>query len=175
MSDLSTQYDEWVDELESPEEDAAVAAAEHDDDKAAKQARVKKAHDEEDGVVTKAEYMADKFLSGASEEEARLFAIYRRGDEDARQLKGIIELAKTKAAEAAKALGQEVEEKAEKLADKKAADAYGVGPLAPGAPSREMTPQELFDARKAKAKETGSSHSFYELYRDLPAEAEASA
>jgi hypothetical protein len=38
-----------------------------------------------------------------------------------------------------------------------------------------MTPQEIYDAKREQAKKTGSSHSFYELYRDLPAEAEASA
>lgn len=178
MTDFATtdeeqEFSQFVDALED-EGEQVMAEADRVDQQAKKQAQAKKAEHEDDGVVTKTEYMADKFLASASEEEARLFAIYRRGDEDPRQLKAIMELAQTKAAEAEKVMGAEVEEKAEKLADEKAATAYGVGPITPGQPSRKMTAQEEFDALALRARQEKDTHISFALWNALPGSGEVS-
>lgn len=85
--------------------------------------------------------LIDKFSEKASEEAKRLFDIYRRGDEDPKQLKALMELAVVKAKEAAP-VPEEVEQQAEKRADEIAKEHYGVGPLASGGPVPEMTPEE---------------------------------
>ena len=126
--DEEQEFAQWLDELES-EEDKAVAVAERENQREKKVEQAKKAEHEETEVVTRSEYLADRFLESASEDEKRLFTIYRRGDEDPRQMQAVIDMAKTKAAEAAKTLSTEVDEKAQERADEIAADAYGVGPL----------------------------------------------
>lgn len=168
MSDFTTpdeeqEFAQYVDALEA-EGEQVMAEADRVDQQAQKQAQAKKAEHEDSGVVTKTEYMADKFLASASEEEARLFAIYRRGDEDPRQLKGIIELAQTKAAEAARAIGEEVEVKAEEKATKIASDQYGVGPLANGVPS---PPVDDWEAGRERIRQ-GDMHTAFQMFNSLP-------
>lgn len=162
---------QWVEEVEATGEQV-MEASDREDQQAQKQEKAKKSQAEEEGVVTRTEYLADKFLDSASEEEKRLFAIYRRGDEDPRQMRAIIELAQTKAAEASKALSAEVEEKAEEKATQIAADQYGVGPITPGQASRKMTPQEEFDALAAQAKAERDTHKSFQLWNALPGSGE---
>lgn len=116
------------------------------------------------------EEIIDKFMAGASEDAKRLFGIYRRGDEDPKQLKAIMELAVVKATEAAPA----VEEQAEKRADQIAREQYGVGPISGGQPSSgEMTAEQYFDQRREQARK-GDMHAAFELWNKLPPEAAAS-
>jgi hypothetical protein len=171
--DEEQEFAQWLDELES-EEDKAVAVAEREDKQAQKTDHQQKAKHEEEGVVTRSEYIADKFLSDATDDEKRIFAIYRKGDEDPRQMSALIDLARTKVAEADKTLSAEVDEKADRLADEKAKDAYGVGPISKGEPSRQMTPQEEFDLMARNARETKDTHISFKLWNALPGSGEVS-
>jgi hypothetical protein len=119
------------------------------------------------------EEIIDKFMAGASEDAKRLFGIYRRGDEDPKQLKAIMELAVVKAGEAAPA-SEEVEEQAEKKATQMARDAYGVGPISGGqAASGEMTAEQYFDSLRERTRK-GDMHAAFEAWNKLPPESEAS-
>jgi hypothetical protein len=134
------EFAQWLDELES-EEDKAVAVAEREDKQAQKPVQANKAQRDDEAVVTRTEYLTDKFLATASDQEKALFAIYSHGVETPREMQSAIDLAKTNAAEAAKVMGEEVEEKAEEKAKELAKSEYGVGPISGGS-SSDLTPEE---------------------------------
>jgi hypothetical protein len=138
--DEEQEFAQWLDELES-EEDKAVAVAEREDKQAQKTDHQQKAKHEEEAVVTRTEYLADKFLTTASDQEKKLFAIYSRRVETPREMQDAIDLAKSSAAEAADLMSAEVDEKAEEKATQIAKEDYGVGPISGGS-SSDLTPEE---------------------------------
>jgi hypothetical protein len=170
-SDEEKEFGSFLDELEA-EGEQAMAAAEREDQQHQKHEKAKKAEREEDGVVTKAEYMADKFLASASATEKTLFGIYRHGAETPDQIRRAIELARTNAAEAEKATSKEVEEQVEQKAAEVASEAYGVGPLANGSPARQPTAQEIFDRTREHAVKTRDTRALGSLFVSLPPDAE---
>jgi hypothetical protein len=167
------EFSAWLDDLES-EEDKAVAVAEREDKQAQKPVQAHKAQKDDEAVVTRTEYLEDKFLAQATDQEKALFAIYAHGVETPREMQAAIDLAKTNASEADKLMGATVEERAEEKATEKARDAYGVGPITPGQASRKMTPQEEFDALAAQARENRDTHVSFKLWNALPGSGEVS-
>ena len=98
------EFAQWLDELES-EEDKAVAVAEREDKQAQKPVQAHKAQKDDEAVVTRTEYLEDKFLASATDQEKALFAIYAHGVETPREMQAAIDLAKTNASEADKLMG----------------------------------------------------------------------
>jgi len=139
---LEKTDDDFIKELMEMEEDEGIVAeaereAEAEDEKAAKASHTE--------YVTRSEYAAEKeleklestFAAHASDEEKELLAIYRTGDEAPKQLKRLMQLAHTKAAEAKKAPDpEEVEKKAAELAQ----NMIGTSPLSGGVGAE--TPEE---------------------------------
>ena len=162
------EYDKWLAALEEddePEVTEAEVQAEHEDDKALKVARSTQKVVSEYITEQKVEDMKDKFIASASDTAKELFAIYCTGNEDPKQLKRIMDLAKTKAAET------EVDPEAvEKAATQKAQEAYGVSPLAEG---HAEPPDEWEEARK-RIREKGDTHVAFQMWNSLPSSGESS-
>jgi hypothetical protein len=161
------EYDKWLAALEEDDEEEVTEAevqAEHEDDKALKVARSTQKVVSEYITEQKVEDMKDKFLSSASDTAKELFAIYCTGSEDPKQLKRIMDLAKTKAAET------EVDPEAvEKAATRKAAEAYGVGPIAEG---HAEPPDEWQEARERVRQ--GDTSLAFKMWNSLPTSGESS-
>lgn len=165
------QFSKWLDGL-AEEDDPAVEEAEEEDD--VKQIALSaKASVEALRTEKELDAVVDKFLAGASDTAKELFTIYRTGDEDKRQLKRIMDLAVTKAAETEKT-DEQITSEAEKLADQKAKQDYGVGPISGGQPATQATPQEYFDAQRETIRKKGDMHAAFGLWNALPPESEAS-
>lgn len=90
----------------------------------------------------KVEDLVDKFMAKAPEDAKKLFTIWRKGDEDPKQLKAMMELANVKAQETAAAAAPDIEEEAEKKAAQIAAEQYGVGPISGGQAAAPLTPEQ---------------------------------
>lgn len=141
-------YDKWLAALEDDEDDApeeAEVKAEREDDKALKVARTTQKVVSEYITEKKVDDMKEKFLAEASDTAKELFAIYCTGDETPKQLKRIMDLAKTKDAETQKtdaATDEEIAEQAEKKAAQIARESYGVSPLPSGRAIPDQTPDQ---------------------------------
>ena len=103
-----TQNNEVVDE----EFEAFLAGLDDDEggeqeDKALKVAEKTRQVVKEFITEQKTDDMLDKFTASAPEEARRLLDIWRKGDEDPKQLKALMELATTKASEAEKPVDEE--------------------------------------------------------------------
>ena len=164
------EYDKWLAALE--EDDEVVTEeevkAEHEDDKALKVARSTQKVVSEYITEQKVEDMKDKFIASASDTAKELFAIYCTGSEDPKQLKRIMDLAKTKAAET------EVDPEAvEKAAAKKAQEAYGVAPISQNGPVAEEDP---WDKAREKVRAGGSEGDrlAFKMWNSLPSSGESS-
>jgi len=124
----------------------------------------------------KVDDMVDRFMADAPQDAKELFAIYRIGDEDPKQLKRIMDLAMTKSAETKKASPEEAEEeetveaKAEKKAVQIAKENYGVGPISGGSSS---TPEEEWDGVSKRIR-AGDTHLAFAAWNSLPANGEVS-
>ena len=154
-------YDAWLAALEDDEEDAPAEAevkAEHDDDKAMKVARKTQKVVTEFVTEEKIKSIDERFGATASDDAKRLVAIWRRGDEDPKQLKALMELAKTKTAETAPD-----PEAVEKEATRKAREAYGVAPLAQGT---AVEPDEWEEARERVRR--GDTRQAFAMWNSLP-------
>lgn len=169
IGDDDDDFTRWLAELED-EETAAVAP---EDDKALKVAQQTKKVVSEFITEQKTEEMVDKFLAEASQDAQDLFTVYRTGDESPKQLRRLMELAVAKASQIKG--GDDVERRAQELADKKAREDYGVAPVGSsgGAPPREMSAEEVYDQLAAQARQ-GDTHASFLLWKNLPAESPAS-
>jgi hypothetical protein len=136
--------DEWLSLAEDEEDEVDKGEA-----KALKAAKTALKATSELKNEMKVEKILDRFEASATEEEKRLLGIYRRGDEDPKQLQGLIDLVQTKTKEAAK--DDEDDEAATKKAEEIAREAYGVGPLQTGRPAAtpDKSPEELLYDRIA--------------------------
>jgi Skp family chaperone for outer membrane proteins len=162
-------YERWLTSL-GEEDDAAEAPTEHEEE-------VPAAVEDLEQRITAMERqrqvdaMLETFRANASAEAQELLEVYRSGsDEDPATLKRAMELA-LKNAEAAKL---PLTEAAERQAQEIARDAYGVGPLTPGTPAGQQTPQEYYDQLAEKARKERDSHVSFQLWNALPANGETS-
>lgn len=175
--DEEEDFSKWLaalgDDDEDEVEEEVMAETAQDDQKALKIANKTKNVVRDYITADKTEKMMEKFEATASEEARELFTIYSSGVdvEDPRQLKRIMDLAKTKAEAVKKGTEEEVATKAEQLARQLAKDDYGVGPIS-GAGS-STTPEEDWD-RIAKLARAGNSHASFALFNALEANGESS-
>jgi carbonic anhydrase len=164
-------YDRWLAALEEDDEvefEEVPEEVNRDDKRALKVAQQTKHVMEGFLTEQKVEDMKDKFIASASDTAKELFAIYCTGDEDPKQLKRIMDLAKTKAAET------EVDPEAvEKAAAKKAQEAYGVSPISQNGPVAE---EDQWAKAREKVRAGGSEgdHFAFKMWNSLPASGESS-
>lgn len=163
------EFGKWLDELADDDEPSdAEVKAEHEDSKALKVAQQTKKVVTEFITEQKVDDMTEKFLATASDTAKELFAIYRTGDEDPKQLKRIMDLAMTKAAETEKPEPEVDEEVVEAKAAQMAKDAYGVGPIAGG---RASTPDDEWASARARVRR-GDTHTAFAMFESLPGNGE---
>jgi glutaredoxin-related protein len=142
-AELDALLAEYGDEDESPEVTAAEEKADHEDEKARHQSveaitRVEKLERD-----LKLRDLEDAFKDAATDDEKRILAVLRVGNETPEQLARAIQLAKTKAAELAP---QVDENEVDKQARQKAAQIIGSGPIPVGEKEPERDPrQDLFE------------------------------
>jgi hypothetical protein len=161
------EYDKWLSALEEDDEEVTEeeVKAEHEDDRELKRLAHRQDKIIERMTEQEAASMKDKFMAEASDTAKELFAVYCIGDENPKQLKRIMDLAKTKAAET------EVDPDAvEKAAAKKAQEAYGVAPISQSGPVAEEDP---WDKAREKVK-AGDSHTAFQMWNSLPSSGENS-
>jgi hypothetical protein len=155
-------FGKWLTDMQGPDaEEEAEVVEEKDGEVSAVERLGKKVEALEKEKQTEA--IIDKFESSASEDAKRLFGIYRKGDEDPRQLKAIMELAVVKAREAEPA-AEEVEAQAEKQAEKIAKEQYGVGPISGGSKAEEDDGWE----KAREAVRQGDMHTAFKMWESLP-------
>jgi hypothetical protein len=129
---VDAEAEDWLAQAlaeEDENESGVVAEAERE----AEEQDEKEAKGHQVAYLTKEEYRAEREIekldktweANASEVEKNLVAIWRRGDETPAQLKKLMQLARTKAAETAPS-AEEVEKKAAEIAQNE----LGVGPIA---------------------------------------------
>lgn len=143
--DEDAAFEAWLNEEDEEEEVQESVEKEYakEDDRALKTAKETKQMFAKYVKEERVEKKVDSFLDAASDTEKELFAIFRKGDEDEKQLDRLIELVKTKAnvAEGKFVSEEEIEEKAAE----KAAEAVGPGPLRQGARTKTDPRAERYE------------------------------
>jgi hypothetical protein len=136
-AELDALLAEYGDDEEAPEVAAAEEKADHEDERARHQnveaiTRVEKLERD-----LKLRDLEAAFNAGATEDEKRILAVLRVGNETPEQLARAIQLAKTKAAELAPQ-----NDEVDKLASQKAAQIIGSGPIPVGEKEPEVDPRD---------------------------------
>jgi ParB-like chromosome segregation protein Spo0J len=149
---VATEDEEFeVDDLIDEEEEVQEAAEEKyapEDEKKRREGKSVRSMLQDHIREERVEKKVDSFLDAASDTEKELFAIFRKGDEDEKQLDRLIELVKQKASTAD---GKFVsEEEVEELVATKAAEAVGPGPLRQGGRPSKPDPREELMERNRK-------------------------
>lgn len=166
--DEDEEFEKWLAEADEEEDMQESAEVEYvkEDDKALKTAietkRMVAKHFKEERVEKK----VDAFLASASDTEKELFAIFRKGDEDDKQLDRLIELVKTKANVAEGKIAGEIDEEVEGKAAEMAQEMIGSGPLKQGArikPDPEAAEREMLERIAA-----GDMNALFESVVTLP-------
>jgi vacuolar-type H+-ATPase catalytic subunit A/Vma1 len=164
-----SDYDQFLATLEEEDPEVAEAEehAEEEDETALKLARRAQREAEAIRDEYRADKLVDDFNKVANETAKTLFEIYRKKDMDETQLKAAMQLAMTKAQEAAPK-PEDVEARAAEMAQ----EAYGAGPITPGV-STEETPEMVYDALRERL-QNGDMHAGYLMFEGLPSNGEVS-
>ena len=132
-------FGKWLEGMNSEEEQPEVVEEEEDPVEL-----VKKVDRKMDALIAekKTDEMVDEFMARAPEGAKDLFSIWRKGDEDPKQLKALMELANVKDQETAAQTAPVIEEEAEQKAAEIAREQYGVGPISSAQQGPALTPEQ---------------------------------